>query len=445
MDLAWKLFLALSLPLVAASGSETQQPLEGLLSGQWQYQFDTPDQDDSSCRISRLTAYEQVKGPVPFSVSAAEHPEVPKLSAINDTVWEQWEFDGVAASGGANILMGFSRDPSYGFFGQGNLRVEFYMTLDDGTRIQELEYTEQSTIKDCPDSVSGVWNSSDRFYAFWVAKDMQTAKVWWEARGEKGSLVLESLTPPHLADGQRWSPKMQDEDERPTGPPAVEMAPGLYFNQPIAGGRLTGHVQVGKRTMHITGYGGHCRLWAEDSWFKVCRGWHVVRGFLGPYTISYWQPISRVHDWVSYFSAILFKNGEVLVATQIGTVAREIDHVLFRPDYTSGNVSGSMADKSTGRILEFVAKATGKTWRFRHTHQSKMFEMALGGGTGLTGFVDDVVGGEVGTDEHFEGKGITEQVLLPDKIKQWQIWVVYGIGFLGRWKNRLAGIVPSLW
>jgi hypothetical protein len=440
MGLARKFFLAL-LPLVIADLHLAQQPLEGLLSGHWQHEFDTLDQHDTSCIISHLTAFEQVEGPVAFSLSAAEHPEVPKLSAINSTVWEQWEFDGVAVSGNASILMGFSRDPSYGFFGQGNLRVEFYMTLEDGTRIQELEYTQQSTIIDCPGFVSGLWNSSDRFYAFRVSKDMQTAEVWWEARREKGYLILESLAPPHLADGQLWPPSQQDPVVNHA---AVMMAPGLYFNQPIAGGKMTAHVKVGNREMHITGYGAHCRLWAEDSWFKICRGWQVVRGFLGPYTITYWQPLSRVNDWVSYFSANLFKDGELVVGTQVGTGSRDTDHVLFGSEF-SGNISGSLADKATGHMLEFVSSVSGRRWRFKHSHQTKMFEMGLGGGKGLTGFVDDVAGGEVGTDEHFEGKGISEQVFLPDKVKQWQIWVVYGIGFLGRWKNSLASFVTSLW
>lgn len=435
---------ALPQPASASPNDFAQQPLDGLLSGQWLHEFSTPDH--SSCTISRLSAFEQVDGPVSFSRSAAEHPEVPKLSAINATVWEQWEFDGVADSGWGSVLMGFSRDPSYGFFGQGNLRVEFYLTLTDGTVIQELEYTKHSTIIDCPDSVSGVWNSSDRLYAFRVPKDMGSAEVWWDTGRERGSLSLESLTPPHLADGKLWPLKKEDQqaqnDDDDDQPP-TKMAPGLYFNQPIAGGKMTADIQIGKKRMHISGRGGHSRLWAEDSWFKICHGWHIVRGFIGPYTLSYWQPVSRLADGVSFFSAQLFKDGKLVATSQVGTTSPDADHVLYDPDFT-GNVSGRLADKSTGRVISFVSPASGRSWRFLHAHHFKMFEMRFGGGKGLTGFVDHITGGEVGTGEQFVGKGISEQVNLPDEIKTWQIWVVYGIGFLGRWKNTLTNFVSSI-
>ncbi|KAL2158316.1 hypothetical protein VTH06DRAFT_4637 [Thermothelomyces fergusii] len=421
-----------------------QQPLEADFA--WQPKFDSlgGDHDQGSCVISRLSAYETAEGPVSFSLSPTEHPDAPKLSTINGTVWEQWEFDAVSASGAGNVLMGFSRDPSYRFFGQGNLRVEFYMTLEDGTRIQELEYTESSTVLDCPDSIRGVWKSSDRSYAFEVSRDMKTARVWWDTGREKGSMVIESGTAPHLAGGEIWPAEGGDESGAESSWPSVRLSPGLYMSQPIAGGRATAHVQIGRRSMKINGYGAHSRLWAEDSWFKICRGWQVVRGFLGPYTISYWRQLSRVDDWVPYSTGHLFKHGKLVLASQVGTPSRQADYTQFLADF-SGNVSGSLADRATGRILEFVSPSTGKTWRFHHRHFATMFEMNFGGGRGLTGFLDKIEGGEVGTDEKFTGQGISEQVMLPDEIKQWQIWVVYGIGFLGRWKNAVTNFVSSLW
>ncbi|KAK4463581.1 hypothetical protein QBC42DRAFT_324128 [Cladorrhinum samala] len=457
-----------------------QQPILDTLLQTQQPQFDSAkdhgssSSSDSSCVVSRLTAYEQTQGPVSFSLSESEHPEVPKLSALNSTVWEQWEFDGVSSSGTGSILMGFSRDPSYHFFGQGNLRVEFYMLLDDGTIIQELDYTQESTIITCDDSVTGIWNSSDRVYGFRVPRDMSSAHVWWDTGRERGSLNLSSLTPPYLANGQLWPPsttntktsssgggKKQDTTDAAaaataTAGSAVRMAPGLYFNQPIAGGKMAAEVRIGKRKhMRIEGHGGHGRLWAEDGWFNICDGWHIVRGFVGPYTISYWEPVSRIDASVSYFSAQLFKDGELLVGAQIGNPANassrrtpggdDGDYVRFTPEFGGDGVSGRLADKSTGRVIEFVSpKRGGKTWRFRHDHVKKMFEMNLGGGKGLTGFVDRVVGGEADTDESHEGTGFSEQVVLPPEIKQWQIWVVYGIGFLGKWKSTVTNFVSSM-
>ncbi|AEO57198.1 hypothetical protein MYCTH_114667 [Thermothelomyces thermophilus ATCC 42464] len=435
-----KLACGLLLPLATADVNLAQQPFGEF---EWQPKFDTPSGDHTSCAVSRLSAYEVGEGPVSFSLSPTEHPEIPKLSTINSTVWEQWEFDAVSESGTGSVLMGFSRDPSYSFFGQGNLRVEFYMTLEDGTRIQELEYTESSTVIDCPDSIRGIWNSSDRSYAFEISRDMQRARVWWDTGREKGSIAIESTTTPHLADGEIWPPE-EGESRVKKSWPSVKLSPGLYMSQPIAGGKVTAHVQIGKKTMSITGYGAHSRLWAENSWFKICRGWQIMRGFLGPYTISYWRPLSRLDDWVPYFAAHLFKHGRLVFTSQVGAPSQQVDYTQFHSDF-SGNVSGSLADKATGRVLEFVSPSTGKTWRFHHRHFAKMFEMGFGGGRGLTGFLDEIVGGEVGTDEEFTGRGFSEQVLLPDEIKQWQIWVVYGIGFLGRWKNTVTNLVLSIW
>jgi hypothetical protein len=60
----------------------------------------------------------------------------------------------------------------------------------------------------------------------------------------------------------------------------------------------------------------------------------------------------------------------------------------------------------------------------------------MGGRLGLSGFTTHAAGGEVGGNESLmEGFGWSEQVALPLKTKQWQIWILYGIGFLGEWKH----------
>ena len=68
----------------------------------------------------------------------------------------------------------------------------------------------------------------------------------------------------------------------------------------------------------------------------------------------------------------------------------------------------------------------------------KKFEMGFDSGTGPA---NRVVGVEVGGTQ-YGGRGFSEQVVLPETIKQWQIWVVYGIGFLNREKSFLIVLVP---
>ena len=404
-----------------------QQPLTDSWPGNWE-----PILGSESCKVSHTTAFEQSKGPVNFSTSGHDNLDSPRLSEINATAWEQWEFDSVSDTGLAGIMMGFSRDASYAFFGQGNLRVEFYIVLSDGSVVQELDYVSESIIEDCKDYVKGTWKGPKRTYSFAVTRDMRHAKLEFDSARVKGNFTLSAAAPPHLANGDLFPSKRSE---------STKLAPKLYMAQPIPGGRTKTDLTIKKKTVRFDGVGGHVRIWAKDGWFNICDGWHFLRATAGPYVISYWQPVSRVHEGTSTYSAQLFKGGEKLVATQRGNRASETeDYVLFRDEVQDGEVQGALADRSSGHVIEFVSPQRGKAWRFRVQHLKKHFEMGLGGDSGLTGFTNRVTGGEVGGTQ-YEGRALSEQVLLPKVIAQWRIWIVFGIGMLNRGKSFLMGLV----
>ncbi|KAL8837986.1 MAG: hypothetical protein Q9176_005334 [Flavoplaca citrina] len=418
----------------------SQQPLTDTFPGNWE-----PELGTGSCTVSHLTAFEQASGPVTFSTSGHDNLDIPRLSSINATSWEQWEFDSVSDTGLAGIMMGFSRDASYAFFGQGNLRVEFYIVLADGSVVQELDYVSESTIEVCPDLIRGVWQSPSkrRTYAFAVTRDMKHAKLTFDSGSVNGSFTITSSAPAHLPNGDIYPSK----NARST-----ELAPKLYMAQPIPGGRTTADLVINKTPVRFTGTGGHVRIWAKDSWFAICGGWHFLRAVAGPYVISYWQPVSRVpgHKGQSYPSAQLFYDGQKVMSTRRrggkdgskNLKANQDDHVLFS-DETDGEVKGGLAhDPNSGHIIEFVSPSLGKRWLFRVQHMRKQFEMGLGGASGLTGFTNRVAGGEVGGTQ-YEGRALSEQVLLPEVIAQWRIWVVFGIGMFNRSKNYLMGLVGA--
>lgn len=426
------LFLVISLALlqlVSAQQFLWQKPLTepSLPAGRWEVE------SEELCTRSHITAYEQVDGPVEFSTSGSVHPEVPRISAINSAAWDQWEFDAVSDSGLAGITMGFSRDASYAFFGQGNLRVEFYIILADGSVVQELDYVDNSTIMECEYFVRGTWSGSGRTYSFHVSRDMKHAKLQFDSSRVQGSFTLISAAPPHFPDGTLFPSD---------NPSSTQLAPLLYMSQPIAAGRVEADVTISGKRIRFSGMGGHVRVWALGSWFQITNGWHFLRAMAGPYVISYWQPVSRLNRGVSYFSAQLFKDGEVLLATQTGSASDTEDYVLFT-DQHGGELSGALHDRSTGHSLEFVSPVVGKSWRFSVEHMKKEFEMGLGGHTGLTGFTNRVTGGETGGLQ-YEGRALTEQVVLPETIAQWRIWVVLGIGFLGKGKNALMTVLRRI-
>ncbi|ORX97044.1 hypothetical protein BCR34DRAFT_607413 [Clohesyomyces aquaticus] len=88
-----------------------------------------PRWDDDSCTISTSTAFEVLEGPNTFPSSLSDPINSVKITpAINKTNWEQWRFDGISHMGIFLIMVMFSRDYSYYFFGKGNLRMEMFIT-----------------------------------------------------------------------------------------------------------------------------------------------------------------------------------------------------------------------------------------------------------------------------------------------------------------------------
>ncbi|KAI4283006.1 MAG: hypothetical protein L6R38_002490 [Xanthoria sp. 2 TBL-2021] len=433
-------FILLLFHLAVTNANQiSQQPLTDIFPGNWE-----PELGTVSCTVSHTTAFETANGPVTFSTSGHDNLDVPRLSSINATSWEQWEFDSVSDTGLAGIMMGFSRDASYAFFGQGNLRVEFYIVLADDSVVQELDYVSESTIEVCPDLIRGVWQSqrNKRTYSFAVTRDMKHAKLTFDSGSVKGNFTITSSAPAHLPNGDIFPSK---------NPRSTELAPKLHMAQPTLGGRTTTDLVINKTPVRFTGTGGHVRIWAKDSWFAICQGWHR-RAVAGPYVISYWQPVSRVsgHKGQSYPSAQLFHNGEKIMSPRrrggkegSGNLNKNKDDYVLFSDETGGEVKGGLAhDPNSGHVIEFVSPSLGKRWRFRVQHMRKQFEMGLGGASGLTGFTNRVSGGEVG-EVQYEGRALSEQVLLPEVIAQWRIWIVFGIGMLNQAKNYLMGLIGA--
>lgn len=387
--------------------------------------------DDDACTVSRSTAFEVVEGPNEFS-TAASHPiqSVKITPAINKTNWEQWEFDGLSHTGLSFMLMSFTRDYSLYFFGQGNLRIELYMTLPDGSSVRELDYVKESAVVDCPGYTAGLWNSSDRSYSFHVTKDLKHAKIELNSWRVTGTYKLSATTPPHHADGSAYDATARG------GADATELSPGLFYSVPVAGGEVeVDAVTSSGKKLSFRGRGGSTRLWATEGWLKITDSWLAIRSWAGPYTFVYWHAVSRKDVGRKYFSAHLFYNDELLVGTRVGNASDTEDYVRATANF-DGEICGRFDDKNTGHTFEFASPARGKKWQFEMQHTMTQYEMGVGGGLGLSGFANRVFGGEVGDRDHqYEGRGQTEQTLFPEYISQWVSWLIFGVGFLGSGKD----------
>jgi len=392
------------------------------------YDF-TTNWDDDSCTISRSKAFDILEGPNTFSTAADAHINSPKITPlINRTNWEQWEFDGLSHNGLSLFLTSFSRDYSYHFFGKGNLRMEVYMNLADGTSVRELDYVDESIVIDCPTYTAGIWNSSDKSYSFHATKDLKHTKLTFDSWRVNGTYKLSATTPPVHADGSLWDPEGGDK------PGVTELSPGLYYSIPVVSGEMEVDAVVsGGRKLGFRGRGGSTRLWASDGWLGITEGWKAIRAWAGPYTFTYWHVTSR-KDWGKmFYSGHLFYNDQLLVGTRVGNVSDTDDYARITANFDAG-ISGRFADKNTGNTLEFVSPSRDKKWRFELEHILVQYEMGVGNGDGLSGFANRVVGGEVGGLQ-YEGRGQTEQTLFPEYVSQWVTWLIFGVGFLGPGKD----------
>ncbi|TQV90536.1 hypothetical protein IF1G_10859 [Cordyceps javanica] len=391
----------------------------------------TPKWDDKSCTISRSTAYEVHEGPNTFSTSASDPINSIKISpVINKTNWEQWEFDGISHTGISLMMVMFSRDHSFYFFGKGNLRMEMFMTTPDGKHHTELQYLKESIILDCPDYTYGLWNSSDKSYSFYTTKDLKHTKLVFDSPGIRGTYKLTATTPPVHADGSAPDP------DRGNAAEATELSPDLYYSVPVAGGEVEmDAVLPFGRKLAFKGRGGSARLWAKQGWLGLSASWVALRAWAGPYTITYWHVVSRVgaKRGIKFASGQLFYNDELLVGAHTANVSKTEDYVLDTYN-TDGEVSGTYDDKNTGAVFEFVSATQDKKWRFETQHTMRWYELGVGEGLGMSDFADRVVGGEVNGPQ-YEGRGLTEQAKFPEYIPQWAIFLLYGVGFFGNGKD----------
>ncbi|KAE9570801.1 hypothetical protein CGMCC3_g12996 [Colletotrichum fructicola] len=386
------------------------------------------------CKEHRIGSDEMVAGDVHFGPRKHdEHPTIGKLSGINSTSWEQWVFDSVSDNGSSGIFLSLGRDASYSFFGQGNLHVEFYALLADGTKIQELAFVDESSIYDCGDFVASTWTSDSHSFEFRVPRETEIgASTTFSVRTPKfhGSFLLAGSAPGHFPDGTlHASPRS-----------STQVAAGLHMHGTVPAAQVRGNLTIkGRRggPVSYSGMGGHFHLWAIDNWFKIIWGFRIIRGTAGPYSFFYWEPTSRVGGRTPHYTAILFKNGQKLVSTQAsGPPINEPpdgDYVKVLATQHGRGARASVAGRSTGHIVEF--SSAGKQWRFELEHQYVQVQMPFGRDTGLAVFTNRVFGGETGGCQYL-GSAFSEEAEFPEELARWKIWLVYGVGMMGQMKAR---------
>ena len=350
----------------------------------------------NNCTESRVEANKVSVGNVeilPYDV--ASNNIFPKIPNLNASTWELYFFDAVSLDSAA-ITLSFFRDG-------GRLKTQILAIWPDGETFVKEIFAKESSIKSCEaEGVGAVWQGEDGNTSFELSQDLTQVTIKTDLPGIGGSINFLSAIP-------AWTTDIIKNEERDA---LRLLAPTVYWLQPIPRASVQVDLNVNGRDLIFTGLGGLDRFWTPHSWMTLMDESVYLRSHAGPYTLLMLRLMSRVDRGVPYASVYLFKDGERIFATQSERISLREEYYSFRKTY-HGEVRGSFQDGNTGTVIDLVSPKKGKHWRFEMEHGSIWWNMPTGRtGTGNSGFVDKVYGGEVGREE-FEGEGTTGHCQLP--------------------------------
>ncbi|KAI2601878.1 hypothetical protein GGR54DRAFT_645606 [Hypoxylon sp. NC1633] len=360
------------------------------------------------CAISHMKRYDMArrKDDIGFSVDPLDDFEAPRVEPLNSTTGEQWEFDGISEDGRQAFMFGFYRDPSFAFFGTGNLRFYLEFSFANGSRYAVVEYAEESIIERCPGhGTRGTWRGQGRAYMFEISEDMSQAKVIMDSPEAKGTITLTSIVPPKNADNNIW----------PSANGSTMPIPFFHWVEPIPVANAELDAVLNGEHISWTGIGGHERLWGAFSWYTCVDSMTAVRFRAGSYALSLIQFGSNRDIGILVPSVIMVENGNTIFSTRRTEPSETEDYLLLRKTYEgSGTTTKTLVDKVTGIEIILTSPSRNQTWAFWMTHLNIGFEYGFGEGVGSTGYSGVVRGGLAGAKES-EGPAFSEIMKFPQK------------------------------
>jgi hypothetical protein len=343
---------------------------------------------------------------------------------------ELWNFDGIALDGSAAIVISFTRDA---MDAPGGLRLLVLASWQDEVWCKKLIFSASSVTiygKDtAAGQTSGVWRSDDG-----------SGEARFEIDTEITDLHV-SLNVPGKVIGTLKLKASPGFDCLPRKAEDAEMASTLFNTRPVAHAdafadlsfvmdesKTERRLQLGSQQQAV---GGLERLWSPLSFNKIVSEYLYVRAQAGPYCILAMQMIDKPerNNEISV-SARLYYDGELVCAPQNKVSSNNNGDTLIveklssqSPISQSGSICsdqgirGAFRDSTIAHRLEFRSGATGgRTWSFELRHQRRWWSIPTSApgpdATGLSGFIDSVVGGQVGTDQRYNGVGRSGQAQM---------------------------------
>ena len=349
-----------------------------------------------NCTESNIEANKIVDGSVEIlPYDPASNNVFPKIPNLNASTWELYFFDAVSLDSAA-VTLSFFRDG-------GRLKTQILAIWPDGETFITEVFAEQSSIKSCEaEGVKGIWQGEHESTSFELSQDLKEATIKLDLPTTGGSISFSSAMLDRTVD-------LEENEEKEA---LRLLAPSIYWLQPIPRASVQVDLNINGRDLVFTGLGGLDRFWTPYSWMTLMDESVYLRAHAGHYTLLILRILSRVDRGIPHASVYLFHNGERIFATQNERISLHEDYYLFKKTF-HGEVRGSFQDSNTGTVIDLVSWKSKKHWRFEMEHGSIWWNLPTGPtGTGNTGFIDKVSGGEV-DGEVFEGKGTTGHCQLP--------------------------------
>lgn len=347
-------------------------------------------------------------------------------SKIGKTTWEVWYFDALAPTGDGAVTISFWRDAT----SKDGFRAQIHALFPDGTSFGAENPLLESTVQSTPSAgggssgvVTGIWRcpaSADGADAegearFEIADDGSSARVAFKLASVQGTVSL----------------ARREGAPRPGSQAGGQFAPHVYLVRaiPDASADVDLSFSDGRALQFAGGYGAQQRTWADLPWPVLMDLSYYLAAQVGPYTIRVMHITSRLDRAMPYrASALLLKDGSPVLEISGGEVVSTTQpSMILRPMFDGGSAGkdavksgevarGGFADTNTGFLLDFVDPQGARHWQFEIRHQRPWWNFPTGPpqfGTGNSGFLERVVGGQVETAEVYEGHGLGGQCTVP--------------------------------
>lgn len=242
--------------------------------------------DPSNQTLSIPSAFSWEPSIVQFTSSCTSGFDRPRVSPVNQSVYDWWYFDAVSTSGTESLVVIFFTASALGFpFDFVSLvdatSVVVFATFADGSSVLVPILAEGAEVSVHGDGASGRWAAGEATLTFVGTADLQRYDVTvdYPLYGISGTLELDATGPGHYA----CSPLGPGVDEH------VLPHVGWVNVMPAATGTVD-FVFPGQ-TLQFTGPGYHDKNWGDIPFGAAVKSWYWGHGTMGPLSVVWFDAI----------------------------------------------------------------------------------------------------------------------------------------------------------